>query len=58
MHEVTIAESADLAIVRGSYRFTADELKPDDVQIGKFVSVWVFFSGDWRLEINISNVDG
>jgi uncharacterized protein (TIGR02246 family) len=58
MHEVTIAESADLAIVRGSYRYMADELKPDEVQIGKFVSVWVFFSGDWRLEINISNVDG
>lgn len=58
MQEVTIAESADLAIVRGSYRFTADELKPDEVQIGKFVSVWVFYSGDWRLEINISNTDG
>ncbi|HEV8508949.1 MAG TPA: SgcJ/EcaC family oxidoreductase [Gemmatimonadales bacterium] len=57
LQEVTIAESADLAIVRGSYRFMADELKLDEVQIGKFVAVWVFYSGDWRLEINISNSD-
>ncbi|MFN2570728.1 MAG: SgcJ/EcaC family oxidoreductase [Gemmatimonadales bacterium] len=58
MDEVTIAESADLAVVRGSYRFTFDEEKPDDCEVGKFVGVWVFFAGDWRLQINISNIDG
>ena len=57
MDEVTIAESADLAVVRGSYRFTYDETTPDDVDVGKFVGVWVYFSGDWRLQINISNSD-
>ena len=57
MDEVTIAESADLAVVRGSYRFTFDEDKPDDVEVGKFVGVWVYFAGDWRLQINISNAD-
>jgi uncharacterized protein (TIGR02246 family) len=55
--EVTIAESADLAIVRGSYRFVPDDQEPDDVEIGKFVAVWVYFAGDWRLETTISNSD-
>ena len=55
--EVTIAESADLAIVRGSYRFLPDEEQPDEVEVGKFVAVWVFVTGDWRLETTISNSD-
>lgn len=55
--EVTIAESADLAVARGSYRFTYDDAKPDEVDVGKFVGVWVFHSGDWRLQLNISNSD-
>lgn len=57
MDEVTIAESGDLAVVRGTYRFTPDEREPDEVEIGKFVAVWVFHSGDWRLQTNISNSD-
>lgn len=58
MDEVTIAESGDLAIVRGAYQFVADSSIPDQVDIGKFVGVWVFHSGDWKLQINISNSDG
>lgn len=58
MDEVMIAESADLAVVRGAYRFTFDATKPDEVDVGKFVGVWVFSSGDWRLQLNISNSDG
>ena len=57
MDEVTIAESGDLAVVRGTYEFTPDELEPDDVEVGKFVAVWIFHSGDWRLQTNISNSD-
>jgi uncharacterized protein (TIGR02246 family) len=57
MDEVTIAESGDLAVVRGSYRFTADATRPDEVSVGKFIGVWIFHSGDWRLQINISNSD-
>ena len=57
MEEVTIAESADLAVVRGSYRFTADEEISEEVQVGKFVGVWVYTAGDWRLQMNISNTD-
>jgi uncharacterized protein (TIGR02246 family) len=57
MEEVMIAESADLAVVRGTYRFTFDDNQPDRLDVGKFVAVWVFSSGDWRLQINISNSD-
>ena len=57
MEEVMIAESGDLAVVRGAYRFTFDEQQPDDVEVGKFVGVWVFSSGDWRLQIEISNTN-
>jgi uncharacterized protein (TIGR02246 family) len=52
---ITVAESRDLAVVRGWYRFTADTLDPDRVQIGKFVGVWGRRSGEWRLLMNISN---
>ena len=57
MDEVTIAESGDLAVVRGGYRFTMDRSAPDTVAVGKFVGVWIFTGGDWRLMINISNPD-
>lgn len=58
MDEVTIAESGDLAIVRGSYRFVPDGNHPDQAEVGKFVAVWLFAAGDWKLQINISNSDG
>ena len=57
MDEVTIAESGDLAVVRGSYRFTYDENTPEHVDIGKLVSVWVYTLGDWKLQIIIANSD-
>jgi uncharacterized protein (TIGR02246 family) len=57
MDEVTIAESGDLAVVRGSYRFTYDENNPEVVDIGKLVSIWVYLLGDWKLELIIANSD-
>jgi len=56
-HEIIVAESGDLAVVRGSYRFTADTLLPAEVQTGKFVGIWRRRGGDWRLQMNISNSD-
>lgn len=53
--EILVAESGDLAVVRGSFRFTADADHPNDVQVGKFVGVWRRRGEDWRLQINISN---
>ena len=55
--EIIVAQSGDLAVVRGSYRFTADTLSPAEVQVGKFVGVWCRRDGDWRLLMNISNSD-
>jgi uncharacterized protein (TIGR02246 family) len=57
MDEITIAESGDLAVLRGSYRFTFDEHAPERVDIGKLVSVWVYLAGDWRIQLVIANSD-
>lgn len=55
MEEIIVAGSGDLAVVRGTYRFTPDSLRPDELQTGKFVGVWRKSGGDWRLQMNISN---
>lgn len=55
MEEVIVAGSGDLAVVRGTYRFTSDSLRPDEFETGKFVGVWRRSEGDWRLQMNISN---
>jgi uncharacterized protein (TIGR02246 family) len=57
IEEAMIAESGDIAVVRGSYRFTFDEDIPEEFDVGKFVRVWVYVSGDWRLQVTISNSD-
>jgi len=54
---ITVAGSRDLAVVRGSYRFVPDGLRPEQAQAGKFVGVWGLREGDWRLLLNISNSD-
>lgn len=54
-HETVVAQSADLAVVRGSYHFTPDERWPENAQTGKFIGVWRRRDGDWRLQFNMSN---
>lgn len=56
--EIIVAESGDLAVARGRYRFTPDTLNAAESQSGKFVGVWRYRDGDWRLQINISSSDG
>ncbi len=56
-NEFIVAESGDLAVVRGSYRFTADTRRPAEVQSGKFVGIWRRRDENWRLQMNISNSD-
>lgn len=53
--DITVAGSGDFAVVRGSYRFTPDTLVPKQVLVGKYVGVWRWRDGEWRLFINISN---
>jgi len=55
--EITVGVAGDLAVVRGTYRFTPDIQVPSQVHSGKFVGVWRRLGGDWRLAINISNSD-
>jgi uncharacterized protein (TIGR02246 family) len=54
---IIVAESRDLAVVRGRFRFTPDTLRPETVQAGKFVGVWRRRQGEWQLLLNISNSD-
>lgn len=55
--DLIVAESDELAVVRGRYRFVPDADVPEDARTGKFVGVWRREAGDWRLAINISNED-
>jgi uncharacterized protein (TIGR02246 family) len=57
VREITVGAAGDLAVVRGTYRFTPDAHVPSKVHSGKFVGVWHRLGGDWRLAINISNSD-
>jgi uncharacterized protein (TIGR02246 family) len=57
LERITVAASGDLAVARGSYQFTPDTDQPDHVFRGKFLGVWRFQDGDWRLQYNISNGD-
>ncbi len=54
-HDTIVAESADLAVVRGAYRFTPDERWPENSQTGKFIGIWRRQDDDWRLLLNMSN---
>lgn len=59
-HEMTIervdvAASLDLAVARGTFRVTYDSERPDEFDDWKFVSVWRFREGDWRIVTNIYN---
>lgn len=55
---ILVADSGDLAIASGTYRFRPDTRTPELRQTGKFVAVWRRIGEDWRLAINISNEDG
>lgn len=57
MDEIIVADSADLAVAVGSYKFTPDTNRPTEVQSGKLISVWRNRDGDWRLLKNIASSD-
>jgi ketosteroid isomerase-like protein len=57
MHEIIVAESGDLAVALGSYRFTPDTSRPAEVQTGKLIGIWRHRDGDWRLQVNMANSD-
>jgi len=53
--EVTVAASADLAVVTGTYRFTPDSLQRDVYSAGKFAGIWRREGDEWRLAIDIAS---
>ena len=57
INEIIVAESADLAVAVGTYKFTPDTNHPDKVEQGKLLSVWRNRDGDWRLQKNMATSD-
>ena len=57
MHEIIVADSGDLAVAVGSYKFTPDTNHPAEVQTGKLISVWRRRDEEWRLLKNIASSD-
>jgi ketosteroid isomerase-like protein len=57
LERIQVAEAGDLAVVRGTYRAILDTDHPESAAAGKFVGIWAFRDGDWRLSLNISNSD-
>ncbi len=53
--EIIVTDSGDLAVTRGTYRFTPDGRRRDEYESGKYVGVWRKRDGEWRLYLNISN---
>ncbi len=54
---IRVAESGDLAVVTGTFRFLPDSLDPTVDDVGKFVGVWTREAGTWRLLLDIANSD-
>jgi uncharacterized protein (TIGR02246 family) len=54
---IDVAAAGDLAVARGSYRFTPDSLAPEVYDAGKFVGVWTRERGAWLVALDISNSD-
>lgn len=57
-YTATVADSGDLVVMRGSYRFVPDADDPSTFETGKYVGVWCRIADEWRLVLNISNGDG
>ena len=49
-----VSESGDMGYVYGT---TRDEKENGDIEIGKYVSIWVKEDGDWKVKIEIRNTD-
>jgi uncharacterized protein (TIGR02246 family) len=55
--EVDVAASGDMAVERGSYRFTQDSPRGRTEDVGKYVTVWKKVDGKWRVAIDAANSD-
>lgn len=54
---IEVAASGDLAVERGTYRFTQDSPRGITEDVGKYVTVWKKVDGKWLVAIDASNSD-
>lgn len=55
--EIVVAGSGDVAVERGTYRFTQDSPRGRTEDVGKYVTVWKKVDGTWQVAIDTANSD-
>lgn len=55
--DVEVAASGDMAIERGTYRFTQGSPRGITEDVGKYVTVWKKVDGTWQVAIDAANSD-
>ena len=54
---VEVSASGDMAWERGTYQFTVKTPKGDDVDTGKYLTVWKKVAGAWKVAADMANSD-
>lgn len=55
--DIALASSGDMAVERGTYRFTQDSPRGRTEDVGKYVTVWKKVDGKWQVAIDTANSD-
>ena len=55
--DVEVAASGDMAVERGTYRFTQDSPRGVTEDVGKYVTIWKKVDGKWQVAIDAANSD-
>ena len=54
---VEVAEGRDFAYERGTYRFHTKTESGEDVDVGKYLTVWKKIDGQWKVVADMANSD-
>jgi ketosteroid isomerase-like protein len=54
---VEVAEGRDFAYERGTYRFYTKTESGEDVDVGKYLTVWKKIDGQWKVVADMANSD-
>ena len=55
--DIEVAASGDMAVERGTYRFTQDSPRGGTEDVGKYVTIWKKVDGKWQVAIDAANSD-
>jgi uncharacterized protein (TIGR02246 family) len=56
--QIVVASAGDMALDRGTYRFTSTGSDGPVTDVGKYVVVWRNVDGNWKAAADIFNSDG